>query len=47
MVWLFQKKTAAITGNQTRELKIDRMGMVDWYAAQLIKPDLSAENIGQ
>lgn len=44
MVWLLQKKSAAITGNQTQGLKIDRMGMVDWYTVQLRTSGIDAEN---
>lgn len=45
MVWLFQKKSAAIAGEQTRELKIDRLGMVDWYMVQLKKTETTAEKV--
>lgn len=47
ILWLFQKKTAAITGPQTRLLNINRMGMVDWFAVELVKPHLEEEKIGQ
>lgn len=46
-VWLLQKKTAAITGSQTREININRMGMIDWFAAELVKPEFTEENISQ
>ena len=45
MVWLFQKKSAAIAGEQTRELKIDRLGMVDWHMVQLKKSETTAEKV--
>lgn len=45
MVWLFQKKSAAIAGEQTRELKIDRMGMVDWHTIQLKKSESTAKEM--
>jgi hypothetical protein len=45
MVWLFQKKSAAIAGEQTRELKINCLGMVDWYMVQLKKTETTAEKV--
>jgi oligopeptide transport system substrate-binding protein len=43
-LWLLQKKSAAILGPQTHYLSVDRMGMIDWFAVGLVKPELSEED---
>jgi len=34
-IWLFQKKTTLLIGKQVRDLKVDSMGMIDWYEVGL------------
>ncbi|NLB52933.1 MAG: ABC transporter substrate-binding protein [Syntrophomonadaceae bacterium] len=43
-IWLLQKKSAAMTGTQTHYLSVNRMGMIDWFAVELVKPEFSEEN---
>jgi len=34
-IWLFQKKATLLIGKQVRDLKVDCMGMIDWYEVGL------------
>lgn len=43
MLWLFQKKAAALVGANVRNLEMDGMGMIDWFAVELLKPSLDGE----
>ncbi|HOB12242.1 MAG TPA: ABC transporter substrate-binding protein [Syntrophomonadaceae bacterium] len=38
MLWLFQKKAAALVGTNVRNLEMDGMGLIDWFAVELLKP---------
>lgn len=43
MLWLFQKKAAALTGEYVRYLEIDGMGLIDWHKVELLKPSADGE----
>lgn len=43
-LWLLQRKSAAITGPQTRGLTINSLGMIDWRLIELKKPEISGES---
>ena len=43
MLWLFQKKAAALSGENVRPLEMDGLGMVDWFKAELLKPSADGE----
>lgn len=37
-LWLFQKKAQKMISKDVRNLKLDRMEMIDWYQVELLKP---------
>lgn len=39
-LWLFQKKAEKMISRDVRNLKLDRMEMVDWYQVELTKPEI-------
>ncbi|QGU00176.1 Dipeptide-binding ABC transporter, periplasmic substrate-binding component [Candidatus Syntrophocurvum alkaliphilum] len=39
-LWLFQKESAAIVGENVRNLTLNGLEMVDWYKVELLKPSL-------
>ena len=43
MLWLFQKKAAALSGENVRHLEMDGLGMVNWFKAELLKPSANGE----
>jgi oligopeptide transport system substrate-binding protein len=43
MLWLFQKKAAALTGEYVRNLEMDGMGLIDWRKVELLKPSADGE----
>jgi peptide/nickel transport system substrate-binding protein/oligopeptide transport system substrate-binding protein len=43
MLWLFQKKAAALTGKYVRHLQMDGMGLIDWHKVELLKPSADGE----
>lgn len=43
MLWLFQKKAAALVGTNVRQLEMDGMGMIDWFTVELLKPSVDGE----
>lgn len=46
MLWLFQKKAAAMRGNHVHHLHMDGLGLVDWYEVELLKPSLNGDQSG-
>lgn len=37
-LWLFQKKSAVLLGDNVNSLTINNMGMIDWFSLELLKP---------
>lgn len=39
-LWLFQKESAQLIGKNVSGLKVDSMGMIDWYQVEMHRPDM-------